>query len=452
MEAWYKSLKKSVGVCLILTITLISTYKACADTFKPARQIYYTTVSSWEDFLFFADELEVVLEEKSLFPKHFIWSLWLQTALASGSESFEALAQKHLLDLGLSEEKIKAFYRLDPRELTEAELAAFTFAQRGGVLPVKVNANDIWLLRQHYDEREIVNIMLLTSYAATFNVLYGTGLVNDSALNPPKPITEVDPQLFSLSQKKQENSSRFERRQFFESPILAANLTKPFLGMDWVVFNEHKFSVRESWEFFTIGQVASDCKHCQAHGALGMHYLGNDRKRIQQVYLFNEDSVFTEKERAGFEFMKHALQLPSKVNAEHIQALKEYYSETEIHHVLGVAVVTAFLSNYMQITAVVTDEESVEFAKEVIGPLGWHIGRHVGWPEEQRPMHPKTLFRLTWDGTILDKNKMFYSHAFTPVLLSYWGGKIIPIIFLILFEIIAGIIFLKKSSKVLAKL
>ncbi|MEM6816850.1 MAG: hypothetical protein AAF600_21085 [Bacteroidota bacterium] len=452
MEAWYKSLKKFESIFLIVAMTLTSVYKVHADSFKPAQQIYYTTVSSWENFLVFADELEVVLEEKSLFPKHFIWSLWLHTALACESESFEALAQKHLLDLGLSEEEIKALYRLDPRELTEAELAAFTFAQRGGILPVKVNANDIWLLRQHYDEREIVNIMLLISYAATFNVLYGTGLIDDPTLNPSKSITaDIDPQLFSLSQIKQENSSRFERRQFFESPILAANLTKPFLGMDWVVFNEHEFSVRESWEFFTIGQVASDCKHCQAHGALGMHYLGNDRKRIQQVYLFNEDSVFTEKEVAGFEFMKHALQLPSKVNPEHLQALKEHYSETEIHHVLGVAVVTAFLSNYMQITAVVTDEESVEFAREVIGPLGWHIGRHVGWPEEQRPMHPKTLFRLTWDGTILDKNKMFYSHAFTPVLLSYWGGKIIPVVFLILFEIIAGIVFLKKSSQVLSQ-
>ncbi|MEM9392072.1 MAG: hypothetical protein AAGA02_16455 [Bacteroidota bacterium] len=452
MKALNKPPKQFLGILLISLIGVVSFYEVHADdSFDPARQIYYSTVSTWEHFLVFADELEVVLEEESLFSKHFVWSLWLQTALASQSEPLEALAQKHLLDLGLSEEEIRALYRLDPRELTEAELAAFIFAQRGGILPVKINANDIWLLRQHYDEREIVNIMLLTSYAATFNMLYGTGFVNDPALNPKMTITGVNPQLFSLSQVKQENSSRFERRQFFESPILAAGLTKPFLGMDWVVFNEHKFSVRESWEFFTIGQVASDCKHCQAHGALGMHYLGNDRERIQQVYLFNEDSVFTKKELAGFEFMKHALQLPSKVTQGHIRALKEHYSETEIHHLLGVAVVTAWLSNYMQITAVVTDEESVEFAREVIGPLGWHIGRHVGWPEEQRPMHPKTLFRLTWNGTIIDKNQMFYSHAFTPVLVSYWGGKIIPIVFLILFEIIAAIIFLKKSSKILTK-
>ncbi|MEM1258605.1 MAG: hypothetical protein AAGH81_08755 [Bacteroidota bacterium] len=444
------SKKQFTGIFLILGMVLFSSHKAQADdSFDVAKQIYYATIGSWDDFLVFADELEVVLEEKSLFPKHFVWSLWLHTALASESAPFEAVAQQHLLNLGLSEEDIKALYRLDPRELTEAELAAFIFAQRGGVLPVKVNANDIWLLRQHYDEREIVNIMLLISYATTFNMLYGTGLVNDKTLNPPISITDLDAQLFSLSQVKQENSSRFERRQFLESPILAPGLSKPFLGMDWVIFNEHKFSVRESWEFFTIGQVASDCKHCQAHGALGMHYLGNDRQRIQQVYLFNNDSLFTEKELAGFEFTRRALQLPSKVRPEHVQALKAYYSETEIHHVLGVAVVTAFLSNYMQITAVVTDEESVKFAEEVIGPLGWHIGRHVGWPEEQRPMHPKTLFRLTWDGDIWDKNQMFYGHAFTPVLLSYWGGKIIPIVFFIVFEIIAAIIFLKKSSRVL---
>jgi hypothetical protein len=36
----------------------------------------------------------------------------------------------------------------------------------------------------------------------------------------------------------------------------------------------------------------------------------------------------------------------------------------------------------------VTDQESVDWANENLGDLGWSAGKHVGRPEEQREAHP----------------------------------------------------------------
>lgn len=433
-----------VCVCAGLFLSLAQA-KASSET--PVKDIYYSAIWHWDDYLVFADELENVLWNDSVLSKRQIWSMFLHTALASQNTSFEAVAQRELLKLGVKEEKIRQLYRLDLRELSAAQRAMYEYAQRAGVLPVKINANDLKNLRLHYDEREINNINVVLSYAATINTLYGTGYVADPELHPDKVITDTEPQLFSLSQIKQEHPGRFERRQFLESPILAPSLSMPYLGMDWVIFNDHRFSVRETWEWFTVGMRASDCKHCQAHGALGMHFEGSDRARIQQVYAFSEDSTFTAKETAAFQFIKQALTLPSQITPEHRQALEDNFSKEEIPYLLGVAGVVAQLSNFMQITAVVTDQESYEFAKQTLGPLGWHIGRHAGWPEEQRPMHPTTLHRMTWDGSMMDKNLMFYRHAFMPVMISYWGGKIKGPLFFVAFELLAAVILLRAYSR-----
>lgn len=41
--------------------------------------------------------------------------------------------------------------------------------------------------------------------------------------------------------------------------------------------------------------------------------------------------------------------------------------------------------------ATVAEQESVDFLKRALGPVGWEIGKHVGESEEQRRAHPLNL-------------------------------------------------------------
>ncbi|MEM6384484.1 MAG: hypothetical protein AAF739_17595 [Pseudomonadota bacterium] len=430
----------------VLASSVAAATPAAADQTTYVRDIFYSSMSNWEDYLDFADDLQEVVWTHNSFSELQTWQMWLHNAITSENRSFEALAQSRLLDLGMTEGELVALYHLDPRVFDESELAVFRFSQRAGVLPVRVNPNDINALRLHFDEREIVDIMVLNSYGAKFNVIYGTGFVSDPALHPEMAVAGLTPDLIALRQKKQETSSGFERRQFFESPILSPQLSAPYLGMDWLMFNEHEFDVATSWEFFMVGMRASDCKHCQTHAALGMLYEGRDHERIQDLYRFETDrgasGAFTAREIAMYNFVRSATQLPTQMNTAVIRDTERHFNRSEIDHLIGVSGVIAFLSNYMQISAVVTDQESVNFAEKVLAPLGWHLGRHAGWPEEQRAMHPTTLHRLTEGQSAMDKNLVFYRNAFQYVLVNYWFDRLAAPAFLIAFQVALAFAFL----------
>ncbi|MEM6747986.1 MAG: hypothetical protein AAF608_11250 [Pseudomonadota bacterium] len=448
------SLRKSVCQALggaAASVMLLLPH-AQAQELPQVKDIFYDAIETWESYLAFADDLEEVLWNNSRFSETETWEIWLQNAIAAENPSFQALAQRKLESFGVSEERIRAIYRLDPRVLTEKEVITLTFSQRSGVLPVRSNASDLHELRRFYDEREIVDLMLLNSYGATINVLYGTGYVGAPALNPSPVLRDASPDLLPLKQEKQITPAGYEKRQYLESPILSPQLSMPYLGWDWKMFNEHAFDVGTSWEFFMVGMKSSDCKHCQTHAALGMLYKGRTHERIQQMYLFDQGGDFTEREQAMFEFVRSAVHLPSLVTSETIADLEAQFTDEEIDRLVGVAAVTAFLSNYMQISAVVTDKESTDFAEEVLAPLGWRLGRHAGWREEQRAMHPTTLFRLTPGEDAVAKNLVFYRNAFFPVLIGYWGGKIIgPLIMLVIEVGLAALLLMgvaprKKSA------
>ncbi|MEM6909911.1 MAG: hypothetical protein AAF494_14665 [Pseudomonadota bacterium] len=412
------------------------------------RDVFYSSIELWEDYLDFADDLEETLWKDSQFNEVETWQIWLHNSLGSKSKSLEALAQRKLLSLGQTEEQIRALYTLDPRLYDAADLARFRVAQRAGSLPVRTNSSDLADLRLYYDEREIVDVLILSGYGAMMSMLYGTGYVDDPSVNPDFALTKLQPDRTALKQEKQQTPMGFEKRQYLESPILSPNLSMPYLGMDWLMFNEHAFSEGQAWEFFMIGMKASDCKHCQTHAALGMQYFGREHSRIQALYLYGEDpSPFTPKERAAFDFVRAAAQLPSQMTPEIREAAEANYTDFEIDHLIGMAGVIAFLSNYMQTSAVVTDQESVNFANQVLAPVGWHLGRHAGWPEEQRVMHPTTLFRLTEGEGAFEKNLLFYSHAYWPVLTGYWTDRLGPKFAVLIIEIIIAALLLLLVPK-----
>ncbi|MEM1195357.1 MAG: hypothetical protein AAGH57_04585 [Pseudomonadota bacterium] len=412
------------------------------------RDIFYSSIELWEDYLDFADDLEETLWEDSQFDEVETWQIWLHNSLGSNSKPLEALAQKKLLSLGQTEEQVRALYTLDPRVYDAEDLVLFRVAQRAGSLPVRTNSTDLADLRLYYDEREIVDALILSGYGAMMSMLYGTGHVDDPSVTLDFALTKLQPDLTALRQEKQQTSMGFEKRQYLESPILSPNLSMPYLGMDWLMFNEHAFSEGQAWEFFMVGMKASDCKHCQTHAALGMQYFGRQHSRIQALYLYDEDPLpFTPKERAAFDFVRAAVQLPSQMTPAIREAVEANYTDFEIDHLIGMAGVIAFLSNYMQTSAVVTDQESVNFANQVLAPVGWHLGRHAGWPEEQRVMHPTTLFRLTEGEGAFEKNLLFYSHAYWPVLTGYWTDRLGPKFLVLIIEIIIAVLLLLLVPK-----
>lgn len=139
---------------------------------------------------------------------------------------------------------------------------------------------------------------------------------------------------------------------------------------------------------FTMSSLAAGCRHCQAHGAYGLDRLGLPLDKIQALWSYRSSELFDERERAALDFAVAAGSVPSSVDGGHHAALRAHFSDEEARTLLGVVAVGGFMNRYNDALATVTDEESVDWAKANLGPLGWDIGKHTGAGHEQRSGPP----------------------------------------------------------------
>ena len=69
----------------------------------------------------------------------------------------------------------------------------------------------------------------------------------------------------------------------------------------------------------------------------------------------------------------------------------KHFSNIQIIEIMAAIAAGGFLNRWNDTIATVTDQESVDFAKRVLGPVGWDMGKHTDEAEEQRKAHPLTM-------------------------------------------------------------
>lgn len=148
-------------------------------------------------------------------------------------------------------------------------------------------------------------------------------------------------------------------------------------------------------EVFLLASLSSGCRHCQSHGAYGLHHEGASIERIRDIWDFERSEHFTEAERAAYRFARDAGLVPNAVTPEHHADLREYYSNEGIAEMLDVIALSGWLNRWNDSLATVTDAEAVSWAQENLSPVGWDLGKHTGSPEEQRESAPKNMKRTT---------------------------------------------------------
>ena len=82
---------------------------------------------------------------------------------------------------------------------------------------------------------------------------------------------------------------------------------------------------------------------------------------------------------------------PNVTEPENFEEMRQHFTDIQIVEILAVISVGGFLNRWNDTIATVTDQESIDFADQVLRPVGWEPGKHVGAAEEQRKAHPITL-------------------------------------------------------------
>ena len=182
----------------------------------------------------------------------------------------------------------------------------------------------------------------------------------------------------------------YENRQQLEM-FTWPELLEPFKRMAEVVMLEPNNLPRQlRSEVFTMASVAAGCMHCQSHGAYSLHLMGVSPDRIRDIWSFEQSEDFTEPERAALRLARDAALVPSAVGPEHFASLRGHYSDRQIVELLAVISLAGWDNRWNNAIATVTDQESIDWARQHLAPVGWELGKHAGEPHEQRRKHPRS--------------------------------------------------------------
>lgn len=186
------------------------------------------------------------------------------------------------------------------------------------------------------------------------------------------------------------SEAKYEDRQNFEMGNWP-ELREAWNGMLKLVFPGREVSGELKQLVFTIASLASGCVHCQSHGSYHLHKIGVSDEKILALWNFERSELFTDAERAALGLALAAGATPNATTPENFVEMRKHFTEIQIVEILAVIAVGGYLNRWNDTIATVTDQESIDWASEVLKPVGWAPGKHVGEVGEQRKAHPITL-------------------------------------------------------------
>lgn len=156
-------------------------------------------------------------------------------------------------------------------------------------------------------------------------------------------------------------------------PAIAA----AFIALNKAVMANHGRLTSEQKRL--IGHLASGtagCLYCQAHTILAAERYGGTPERLAAILDYRESPLFSDAERAAFDFAVAAACVPNAVDEGVAAALREHWDEGEIVEILGVVALFGFLNRWNDSMATSIEPGAAEAAGRRLAGGGWRAGKH----------------------------------------------------------------------------
>lgn len=125
-----------------------------------------------------------------------------------------------------------------------------------------------------------------------------------------------------------------------------------------------------------VASMASGCMYCRAHTATSAMRLGVPAEKLAALAEYQSSELFSDAERAAFDFALAAASVPNDVTDEIFGRLRQHWNEGQVVEILGVISLFGFFNRWNDSLATTLEAEPLENAGHVLGPTGWHVGKH----------------------------------------------------------------------------
>lgn len=122
---------------------------------------------------------------------------------------------------------------------------------------------------------------------------------------------------------------------------------------------------------------AAGCQYCAAHSLLAADISGVDDERLEAIWDYPTSPLYSEAERAAFDFALAAGSVPNAVDDELMARLKAGWSDEQIVEILAALCLYGFLNRWNDALATELEGPPKELAERLLAPRGWTGGKHV---------------------------------------------------------------------------
>lgn len=125
-----------------------------------------------------------------------------------------------------------------------------------------------------------------------------------------------------------------------------------------------------------LASLSAGCRYCQAHTALAAQRYGASDERLHAIWNYRDSPMFTDAERAAFDFAVAASAVPNAVDDAIAAALHAHWSDEEIVEILGVVSLFGFLNRWNDSMGTTLEPGARTLATEQLQDAGWTAGKH----------------------------------------------------------------------------
>ena len=128
-----------------------------------------------------------------------------------------------------------------------------------------------------------------------------------------------------------------------------------------------------------IGYITSantGCRYCEAHTILAAKRYGGSEERLHSIWQFRESTLFTDAEKAAFEFALAASSVPNAVDNAIETELKKYWDDGEIVEILGVISLFGYLNRWNDTMATTLETGAINAGSTFLQHNDWQVSKH----------------------------------------------------------------------------
>lgn len=154
-------------------------------------------------------------------------------------------------------------------------------------------------------------------------------------------------------------------------------IAKAFIQLNKAVMaNEGRVTSEQKRLVGYLTSANTGCNYCQAHTILAAERYGSSAERLAAIWQFRTSDLFTDSERAAFEFALAASSVPNAVDQTIQDELHKYWTEEEIVELLGVIALFGYLNRWNDSMATSMEDGAIAAGEKHLRESNWQQGKH----------------------------------------------------------------------------